>query len=360
MAQDRIRVVLVFGGQSAEHEVSRVSAAHVAAALDPDRYDVVPVGIDRDGGWALAEGARDMLAAATAPDSLPTAGPAIDPLPTLRGPASIDRHGHPSRVVALPVLHGPNGEDGTIQGMFELADIAYVGSGVLGSALAMDKAAAKEMLAGAGLPQAAFRWGVEDELDDAFLDEVIDALGLPLFVKPANMGSSVGVSKVSSTSQMRAAVDTATAHDEVVVFEEAIVGREIEIAVLGTRELRVSVPGEIVPAAEFYDYDDKYRDGSAELLIPAPLSDVEVAEAQDLATRAYRALRAEVMARVDLFLPADGRGFLVNEVNTIPGCTPISMFPALWEASGLSYPELLDEMIRLSIERHDRRGRRRR
>ena len=353
-------MVLVFGGQSAEHEVSRVSAAHIAAALDPQRYEIVPVGIERDGRWTLAEGAREMLASANAPESLTTAGPSIDPLPALRNTASPATGATPIRTVALPVLHGPNGEDGTIQGMFELADIAYVGSGVLGSALAMDKAAAKDMLAGAGIAQAAYRWAVEHQIDDRYLDGVIDALGLPLFVKPANMGSSVGVSKVTDRAGLRTAVDAALEHDEVVIFEEAIVGREIELAVLGTRDLRVSVPGEVIPAADFYDYDDKYRDGAAKLLIPAPLSEAETTEATTLALAAYRTLRVEVMARVDLFLPSDGRGFLVNEVNTIPGCTPISMFPALWKASGLSYSELLDEMIRLSIERHDRRGRRRR
>lgn len=381
MADQRIRVVLVFGGQSAEHDISRVSAANVAAALDPSRYDVVPVGIRRDGSWTLAKAAADLLDAGAlgelapgpgaqrtpASGGLPTDGPVVDPLPAIRGLAA---PGHPGaeagqQVVALPVLHGPNGEDGTIQGMFELAGIPYVGSGVLASALAMDKSAAKEMAAAHGLPQARFRSARESSLTGdragALLDGIASDLGLPLFVKPANMGSSVGVSKVPDRPSLDAAVAAALDYDETVVFEEAITGREIELAVLGLDDdLRISVPGEVVPGADFYDYDDKYSDGTAELLIPAPLSDEEVAEAQDLVRRACHAMRIEVMARVDLFYEERGRGFLLNEINTIPGCTPISMFPALWAATGLPYPALLDEMIRLSLLRHRRRASRRR
>lgn len=343
---------MLFGGRSAEHEVSCVSAAHVLAAIDPDRYEVVAVGIDRDGRWSLAEGALASLGPQRVPPAggLDPSGPTVEPLPTLRG-------GDPATpTVVLPVLHGPNGEDGTVQGLLELADLPYVGSRVLGSALAMDKAAAKEVLAAHGIAQARFRSAYEWELNDGLDGRILEELGLPLFVKPANMGSSVGVSKVNDRAGLDAAIEAALTHDELVVFEEAVVGRELEIGVLGNEAPRCSVPGEVVPAAEFYDYDDKYRDGAADLLVPAPLDAEQIAAFEAVALAAYRALRCEVLARVDVFLEPR-RGFLVNEVNTFPGFTPISMFPRMWQASGLDYPELIDEMVRLALDRHDRRRR---
>jgi D-alanine-D-alanine ligase len=344
--------VILFGGRSAEHDVSCVSAREVVHALDRDRYDIVPVGIQRDGTWVLAHDARRMLEQG-AVDELPTAlDPSGDPIDLLPAVQSGDLP-----TVVFPVLHGPNGEDGTIQGVLELADVPYVGSGVLGSALSMDKAAAKEVVANRGIPQVAYRVLHEWDLSDDGLDEVARDLGYPIFVKPANMGSSIGVTKAHDRDELTHAVSTALAHDEVVVFEEFVDGREIEIGVLGNEAPRVSVPGEIVPGAEFYDYEDKYHDGRAKLLIPAPLSPEVVDEVGRLAIEAFRAMRAEVLARVDFFYEEDGRGLLLNEVNTLPGCTPVSMFPMMWGATGLDYPSLLDELVRLALARSSRRRR---
>jgi D-alanine-D-alanine ligase len=351
---DRVRLVVLFGGRSAEHDVSCVSAREVVAALDRRRYEVVPIGIRRDGQWVLATDAQRMLAAG-AVDELPSAldpsGEALELLPALAPDSG------PAPTVVLPVLHGPNGEDGTVQGLLELAQVPYVGSGVLGSALSMDKAAAKEVFAQRGLPQAAHEVLAEWEIDGPGLDRLEARLGYPIFVKPSNMGSSIGVSKAHDRYELDAAVTTALTHDEVVVFEEFVDGREIEIGVLGNESPRVSVPGEIVPGAEFYDYDDKYHDGRAKLLIPAPLPAGVAEEVGRLALRAFAASRAEVLARVDFFYEDGGRGLLLNEVNTFPGCTPVSMFPMMWAATGLDYPALLDELVRLALARHERRRR---
>jgi D-alanine-D-alanine ligase len=259
--------------------------------------------------------------------------------------------------VVLPLLHGPLGEDGTVQGMLELADVPYVGSGVLGSALAMDKAMAKQVLAQRGIAQSRWLSFTEHEVGAGTADEVIGALGLPVFVKPANMGSSVGVTKAKSREALTQAIDLALSYDERVVVEEAIVGREIEVAVLGNEHPRASVPGEIVPGHEFYDYDDKYVDDGARLLVPAPLHEGDKATVQALALDVFRALRCDGMARIDFLFEEGGRGFLCNEANTIPGFTPISMYPKLWQASGLSYAGLIDELVRLAVERHGRRRR---
>jgi D-alanine-D-alanine ligase len=352
-SSDRVRLVVLFGGQSAEHEVSCISAAHVLAASDPDRYEVVPVGITREGLWVRADEARAALAQGRAalPDRLAATGATLEPLPTVT--PAVD--GLP--VVVLPLLHGPHGEDGTVQGMLELAGVPYVGSGVLASALAMDKAKAKEILAAHGLPQV--RHVVLRDTEAADAHAAVDEAGLryPVFVKPANLGSSVGVTKVRDDAALDAAVASAADYDEWIVIEQGVDGREIEVAVLGNREPRASVPGEIVSSHEFYDYEDKYVDGTCELLVPAPIDDAATAEVQDLARRAFRALRCDGMARVDFFYDEGGRGFLVNEVNTIPGFTPVSMYPRLWEASGLAYPDLIDELVRLAVERHERRSR---
>jgi len=243
-----------------------------------------------------------------------------------------------------------------VQGLCELAGVPYVGSGVLGSAVAMDKVTAKHLVGEAGLPQARWlalrAWEVSDDLPARVRAE----LGWPVFVKPANLGSSVGVSKVAGPEDLDAAVALALSYDEWVVIEEAVVGREIEVGVLGDHPPEASVPGEIRPSREFYDYEDKYLEEGAALLVPAPLSDAETAEAQRLALAAFAALRADAMARVDLFYEEGGRGLLVNEVNTIPGFTPISMYPKVWESSGVSYGELVDRLVQLALDRHARRS----
>lgn len=350
---DRIRLVVLFGGRSAEHEVSCTTAAHVLRALDLDRYEPVPVGIGRDGSWLRADDAIAALreGAAALPGRLEAAGTAVEPLPAMQpDPAT---PGVP--VVVLPLLHGPFGEDGTVQGLLELAGAPYVGSGVLSSSLSMDKVAAKELLSAHGIPQGEWLSARRHEIDDELLERAADRLGFPMFVKPANMGSSIGISKVHEVEHLAAAVTEASRFDEWILFEENIVGRELECGILGNLTPRASVVGEVRPGADFYDYDDKYEDG-AELLIPAPISQPMSDELREIALRTFAALRCEGMARVDFFWEEDGRGPLVNEVNTIPGFTPISQYPKLWEASGLPYGRLLDELVALALERHERRS----
>jgi D-alanine-D-alanine ligase len=260
-------------------------------------------------------------------------------------------------LVVLPLLHGPMGEDGTIQGLLEIAGVPYCGAGVSGSAIAMDKGVAKALLAAAGLPHARFLSVREGQITARLGKEVETRLGWPVFVKPANMGSSIGVSRVDSPAELGAAVDLARRYDEFVLVEEAVRGRELEIGVLGWPDLRASVPGEIIPSHEFYDFEDKYVDGAAGLEIPAQLPGGVAEEMARLAVAACQALRVDCMARVDFFYEEGGRGLLINEVNTIPGFTPISMYPRLWEASGIPYPALLDELVGQARRRAARRGR---
>ena len=349
----RTTLVVIFGGQSAEHDVSCVTAAHVLRAVDRDKYSVLAIGIDRGGQWHLAEGA--MAALDRGPDALPArldaAGRDVASAPILSAAAST------GPVVVMPLLHGPLGEDGTIQGLLELMDLPYVGTGVLGSALGMDKAMAKQALASFGIPQPRFVALRDHQVTPQRLNEVIATLGLPLFVKPANMGSSVGVAKVTDVDHMMTAVRAALDYDEWVVCEEAIVGREIEVAVLGNIDARASVAGEIIPGNDFYDYEDKYVTDGASLVIPADLDAEQSRTVRELAIRVFDALRCEGLARVDFFFEPDGRGFLCNEVNTMPGFTPISMYPKLWQATGVSYPELIDRLVELALERHTRRRR---
>ncbi len=348
---DQIHLVVLFGGQSAEHDVSCTTAAHVLAAANPDKYSLSAVGITRDGQWVQAQDAMEALTrgAAQLPAALTADGPATAMMAAVTAPVL------GQKVVVLPVLHGPLGEDGTVQGMLELAGVPYVGAGVLGSALAMDKVKAKEMLAAHGIPQTDFV-GLYEGAWDGDAKSLVDNLGLPCFVKPANMGSSVGVSKAKSVEELVDAIELAFSYDEWIVIEEAVVAREIEVGVLGNDHPRLSVPGEIIPGAEFYDYEDKYLDGSAELIIPAELPKAEVARMEELAIASFRALRVEGMARADFLYEENGRGWLVNELNTIPGFTPISMYPKLWDASGVGYADLIDELVNLAIERQERRA----
>lgn len=343
-----IRLVVLFGGASAEHEVSCITATHVLAAADRRKYAIEPIGIARDGRWLRNEEAAAALAAghAALPRSLDAVGTEVVPSEVLAGAP-----------VVLPLLHGTHGEDGTVQGLLELAGVPYVGAGVLGSALAMDKAMAKLVAAYVGIPQCRwleFREGVDDRAD--FTRRVVAELGLPAFVKPANLGSSVGITKAHDEAELVAAIDEALRYDEVVVVEETVTGREIEVAVLGNGSPEASVPGEILPGAEFYDYEDKYVTGNAKLQIPAELPDDVVADVRALALRAFHAYRCAGLARVDFFYEEGGRGWLLNEVNTIPGFTPASMYPKLWEATGLSYPDLIDRLVDLAVARHARRS----
>lgn len=315
---------MIFGGRSGEHEVSVRSAESVIRALDPAKYEVVPITITHEGRW-VSRG-EPMV---------------ISPEPCGDGPVD----------VLFPIVHGTYGEDGTIQGLLELAGIPYVGAGVLGSAVGMDKDVMKRLLREAGLPVGDF-WVIRARDVEQFIGESGNTLPYPVFVKPANLGSSVGITKAHNAVELPAALSLAAEFDRKIVIEKGIDAREIEISVLGNDDLRTSVPGEIVPAREFYDYHAKYVDDDSRLLIPAPLDANQVVQAQDLAMRAFRALECSGMARVDLFLERPTGKFLVNEINTLPGFTSISMYPKLWEASGLQYSGLIDRLIELAIERH--------
>ncbi len=347
---------MLYGGRSAEHDVSCVTATHVLRAVDTSRYRVTPIGISTDGEWALAEGAQAALAAGpdALPDRLDPRGSALSPTDALAANAAGDPH---ARTVVLPLLHGPMGEDGTVQGLLELADVAYVGSGVLGSAVSMDKAAAKQLLAAAGIAQARFRAFADHQRTPGLPAELAAELGLPCFVKPANMGSSIGVTKARSVEALRDAIHYALTYDEWVLVEEAISGREIEVAVIGNDDPFVSVPGEIVPGDEFYSYDDKYVNDNSVGIVPASLTTEQVEDVRAITLVVYRALRCNGLARCDFFLEEEGRGFLCNEVNTMPGFTPISMFPKMLIASGMTYPEIIDRLVELALDRHAHRRR---
>ena len=352
----KLRVALLFGGRSAEHDVSLMSAANVYRALDPERYEVVPIAVARTGAWMLCP-----LPDGQFPAQVPADGPLVTLLPggggrlvvasqegAIEPPAPVD--------VIFPVLHGPFGEDGSVQGLAELAGVPFVGASVFASAAAMDKDAAKRLLRDAGLPIARFR--VVTPADSPSFAELTAELGRPLFVKPARLGSSVGVGKASTAEEFAAALAEAFRHDRKVLIEECMRGREVECGVLEDADgtLTTSLPGEIVPTNRyaFYTYEAKYLDEhGAELKVPADLPKAVVKRVQDLSLRAFRALGCEAMARVDFFLRPD-MSVLVNEVNTIPGFTNISMYPLAFKASGVSYSELVDRLIQHALARAGR------
>ncbi len=349
----RQRLVLVFGGRSAEHDVSCVSARHVLAAARQGDFDLHPVAISRDGQWRRADEVLELLA--DGPDALPASLPVGG---TPASPIDLLAPGDGTNVVVFPMLHGPLGEDGTVQGLCELLDVAYVGCGVLSSALCMDKAMAKQVLTAAGIPQARHVEMHRSQRAGADLASVFDDLDGSVFVKPSNMGSSVGVTRADTLSDFIGSVDLAFTYDEWIVIEERIAGREIECGVLGASDdARASVPGEAIPGAPYRHYSDKYLDGITQLLVPADIDADVVARVQGLALDIFAALRCEGMARVDFFLLPDGR-LLLNEVNTLPGFTPFSMYPTMWAASGVPYPDLVAELVRLAAQRHHGRARR--
>ncbi len=352
----KTRVGIVFGGRSAEHEVSLQSAKSIIGAIDKTKYDIVLIGIDKEGRWYLNDASHYLLHEES--PKLIQLQPSPDELALVPGERSgqlINRAGDASIGtidVVFPVLHGTYGEDGTIQGLLKLANIPFVGASVLGSAIGMDKDVAKRLLRDAGIPVAAFTTLASPEEADP--DRIINELGIPLFVKPANLGSSVGITRVSSREDLLPAIRLAFQYDRKVLVEEAVVGREIECSVLGNDDPVASLPGEVIPHAEFYSYEAKYVDeNGAALEIPARLEEAERSLIQRLAVKAFKVLCCEGMARVDFFLKANGAA-LINEINTIPGFTRISMYPKLWEVSGLPYPALIDRLIELAIERHRR------
>jgi D-alanine-D-alanine ligase len=351
---DRIRVGIVFGGRSVEHEVSVASATSILAALDPNRYEVSLLCVDTEGRWKLG-----------APGALPEqAGRGEEvALPAVPGDGTLVAAGA-SRPVArldviLPIIHGTGGEDGCLQGFLELAGVPYVGSGVLGSALQMDKDVAKRLLRAEGIPVVPWLAARAAEIAagaEAVADAAVRELGLPAFVKPASLGSSVGVSKAKTRAQLVVGLRGAARYDDKVMVERAVDAREIEVGVLGDEAPEASVVGEIVPKREFYDYESKYVDEDTELLVPAPLDEATAERARALALRAFRALEGSGLARVDFFLDRQSGELFLNELNSLPGFTEVSMYPRLWRATGLSYAALLDRLLELALARHRRRA----
>ncbi|MFO7784691.1 MAG: D-alanine--D-alanine ligase [Thermodesulfobacteriota bacterium] len=356
---DITRVAVLCGGKSAEHEVSLQSAKNVIEAIDRGRHEVIPIGIDKEGAWFLCD-LDDYLVHPEDPKKIRlkcrdserlalVPGAPGHPLVRMAGGGSIG----PLDVV-FPVLHGPMGEDGTVQGLLKTADVAFVGAGVLGSSVGMDKVVMKRLLLDAGIPVARYRTVAWHEKELLLFDEIAADLGLPLFVKPVNLGSSVGVGKAGDQDTFEYAVREAFRFDTRILIEEFIPGREIECSVLGNEHPKASLPGEIVPRHEFYSYKAKYIDeNGAGLVIPAELPSETVERIQALSMESFKALRCEGMARADCFLRENGE-VVINEINTIPGFTRISMYPKLWEATGISCPDLIHRLIRLGIERHER------
>lgn len=386
----KLRVGILFGGRSGEHEISLLSAASVFKAIDPHKYEVVPIGITKDGRWLTASDAERLLHGKAGEGTRPTQQSTLragDPETTPS--AAVLQNGesvvvppepHSSAMtpfqsdaptrratdrainvdVIFPVLHGTFGEDGTIQGLLELADLPYVGAGVLGSAAGMDKDIMKSLFRAAGLPIVKHVTVLRSDWESSpkKVQKLVESkLNYPVFVKPANLGSSVGISKARDRKELGPAIDEAAKFDRKIVIEEGVGGkkkkaREIEISVLGNDKPQASVPGEIIPIAEFYDYSAKYLDEGSQLVIPAKLTKAETKKIQELAIAGFRAVDCSGLARVDFLMDPTSRKIYLNEINTMPGFTSISMYPKLWAASGLSYPELIDRLIQLGLERY--------
>lgn len=352
----KIRVGILFGGKSAEHEVSLQSAKNVADAIDKNKYEVSLIGIDKSGRWLLPNQSQFLLNESN-PKLIKLNNEneqSVTLIPQSGGELTnlTDEKSHTSIDVVFPILHGPFGEDGTVQGLLKLANIPFVGASVLGSAIGMDKDVMKRLLRDAGIPVAKFL--VFKKGDSVNFESVSKELGTPLFVKPANLGSSVGVSKVKNKEEFDKAIAEAFRYDTKILVEEAIVGREIECSVLGNQDPIASVPGEILPSHEFYSYEVKYIDETgAALKIPADIPEEAKKKIQELAVKTFKTLECEGLGRVDFFLKENGE-LIVIEINTIPGFTKISMYPQLWEASGISYTELIDRLLQLAIERFER------
>jgi D-alanine-D-alanine ligase len=353
----RLRIGVLFGGRSGEHEVSLASAASVIRGLDPDKYEAVPIGITKEGHWLIGGAAQKML-----PEVL-KAGQrvvmAADPTDAALIP--LDRSGGGQRIdVVFPVMHGTYGEDGTIQGLLDLAGLPFVGAGVLGSAIGMDKDVTKRLLQGSKIPVVPWLtvYRADWENDPKTVQREIEKkFKYPVFVKPAALGSSVGMTKVHSRGELAAALDLACEFAVKILVEKSVNAREIEVSVLGNHDPKASVPGEIVPHREFYDYTAKYLEEGTQLLIPAKLEKAQVNKIQKYAIIAFRALELSGMARVDFFLEKKSGKLYLNEVNTIPGFTSISMYPKLWEASGIPFRELIDRLIELAMEIHREKAR---
>ncbi|MGF7033945.1 D-alanine-D-alanine ligase [Paenibacillus mucilaginosus] len=372
----KIRVGLLYGGKSGEHEVSLQTALAVTKALDLSKYEVQPFYITKEGDWrsgpqlTAPANSVDALTFGSASSSNETGTFALQPL--FGSSAAAKASGNPAVSgsesgaaagpldVVLPLLHGTFGEDGTVQGLLEMANIAYVGTGVLASAVGMDKVMMKKVFAQEGLPQCVFRHFTKSqwEKDNAFfIMEIEVAIGYPCFVKPANLGSSVGINKARNRDELLSAIAEAFRYDRKVIVEEFIDARELEVAVLGNDEPQASVVGEIVSSGEFYDYKAKYIDGKSSMIIPAEINSEQASRIRDLAVRAFQSIDGTGLSRVDFFLRKDNGEIYINEINTMPGFTPFSMYPLLWRESGKPYSELLDDLVRLAIQRHEEKQR---
>lgn len=370
----RLRVGVLFGGKSGEHEVSVMSGRSMIQSLDPCKYEAIPIGISKEGKFVLGEAAQTALQRGFV-ESLPShtvhpglgeeMGEAWSHLSPNVTPAhhvkyTTENHDTPKVDVIIPVLHGSYGEDGAMQGMLEMLGIPYVGSGVLASALCMDKIAMKQLFSAHGFPQVKYmsvlrsEWENDSQVVERRIEET---LGYPCFVKPANLGSSVGISKVTERNRLHEAMQLAAQYDRRLIIEQGLQVREIEIAVLGNDNPQTSVPGEVIPAGEFYDYNAKYISGESKLLIPAPMSDTQKQEVQEIAIAAYRAADCAGLARVDFFIEKNTGKVYLNEINTMPGFTQYSMYPKLWEATGMGYAELVDRLIQLALERFEEQKR---
>jgi D-alanine-D-alanine ligase len=367
---DKIRVGVLFGGQSGEHEVSLVSARAVIDGLDRTKYDVVPIGITKQGRWIAGGDALPALEAMADPKLLP-GGPrtenqelrtealvAHDSAVEASGLAEGSRSSVLGSIgVVFPVLHGPMGEDGTVQGLMELAGVPYVGCGVLASAVGMDKAMMKAAFSAAALPQVPWllvRRAQWRQASAEVIEQIERSLRYPVFVKPANMGSSVGITRATDRDSLARGLDEAAGYDRRIVVEQGISAREIEVSVLGNEQPEASIAGEIVPSNEWYDYEAKYLGGESKILIPAPISDALAEQVRQMAVAAFKAIDGAGLARVDFLLDRESAALYLNEANTMPGFTPVSMYAKMWEASGVSYGALLDRLIELAIERHNR------
>lgn len=376
----RLRVGVVYGGRSGEHEVSIASAAEILTHLDPDRYELIPICINKDGSWSLVDKPPASISTVEIIEKSKSLSPStgaqsgrsrsvhflaspgdsqlltVQPQTNLEEEhfrTTIDAHGLD---VCFPVVHGPFGEDGTLQGLFELANVAYVGSGVLGSAASMDKAIAKSLFTANGLPIVKHKVITSTEWENNqanLLKDIAKSLRYPIFIKPANLGSSVGISKAADTDSLYEGVELARRYDHKIIIEEAVVNaREFECGVVGNEQLETSVVGEIIPTRDFYDYEAKYLDDSSQIVIPASLNVEQLKQVQSMAQEGFRTVDANGMARVDFLMDPETKDFYINEINTIPGFTKISMFAKLWEKSGLQYSKLLDRLIELALERH--------
>ena len=356
---EKVRIGILFGGRSGEHEVSLMSARSVLEAIDREKYEVAMIGITKDGRWIDGDDPLMVLEACVGASGMGDGGASLGTsVQHLFSQIMKGSIGSPDLDVIFSVLHGTFGEDGAVQGLFELADIAYVGAGVVGSAVGMDKGVFKAVMRGAGLPvlPAVVINRSEYELNpDAIIRSVLQELSFPLFVKPVNLGSSVGVTKATDYAALHSSLDEAARWDRRLLVEQAVDAREIEVSVLGNDVPQASVAGEVVPQREFYDYEAKYISDDSKLLIPAPITAVELEQVQALAVAAFKAVDCAGMARVDFLLDKSSSELWLNELNTIPGFTDISMYPKLWQASGLEYSELIDKLIELALERKAQR-----